>query len=118
MLTQLLRGQCRYAYLSPRHISRIEDGIVMDDYNPVRGRAHIELDRVGAELDRALERRDGILGQCVVGAPVRDREACETAFGQVFLGGLQWERGQRTGGAEPGQSALTPTPLPRLLNET
>lgn len=73
-----------------RHISRVEDGIVMNDHYPVRGPVDIELDCLGAELDGPNERRNRVFGQGVVCPPMGD---CDRAgvgagrLGQGFLGG-------------------------------
>ena len=45
----------------------------MYDHHAVARGMHVELYGVGAQLDGLLERRDGVLGQAVMRAPVGDR---------------------------------------------
>jgi len=47
---------------------------VGDEELPVARRVHVELDEVGAELDRALERGQRVLRELPRGAAVRDHE--------------------------------------------
>ena len=68
-----------------RHISRIEDGIVMNDYDAIGRSVNVQLDTVGPELESPPERRNRVFGQTVVGAPVRDRNRCPAGSGQMFL---------------------------------
>jgi hypothetical protein len=42
------------------------------DHDAIAGGVDIELDRVGADVNRLLEGRDGILGEGLVRTPVRD----------------------------------------------
>lgn len=65
-----------------RHISRVEHGIVMNDYNPVTARVHVELHRLRSELDRPFERLDAVFRCRVMGAAVGDSEWQETGRGQ------------------------------------
>ncbi len=73
-----------------RHISRVENGIVMNDHYPVRGPVDIELDCLGAQLDSPFERRNRVFGQGVVCPAVGDRDGAwvgARGLGQGFLGG-------------------------------
>jgi hypothetical protein len=44
----------------------------MDHQGPVAGSVYVELDRVGAKLDRFKKSRDGVLGERLMGSSVRD----------------------------------------------
>jgi hypothetical protein len=61
--------------------------MVYNDY-PVPTRVNIELDCVGAELERLQEGRNRIFGQCTVSAPMRDPfgAAALASWGQSGLG--------------------------------
>jgi hypothetical protein len=66
---------------------RVDDGIVVNDDDPVASRVHVELDAIRPELDRALEGGDRILGMSLVCPAVGDtlgRIAALTS-GQAFL---------------------------------
>lgn len=53
-------------------VGRIDEGIVVNDHFSVRGRVHVELDCIGAELDRPHESGDRILRKRLVGAAMGD----------------------------------------------
>jgi len=53
-------------------VGRVDNGIVMDDDDSVARRVHVELDGIGAELDRAGEGGNGVLGDRLVCPPVGD----------------------------------------------
>jgi hypothetical protein len=53
-------------------IAGVYDRIVMNDDHTVVGGVDIELDRVGAQLDRPQERRNGVFGQGLVRSPMGD----------------------------------------------
>jgi hypothetical protein len=65
----------------------VNDGIVVNDDNPVPGRVHVQLDSIGSKLDRALESRERVLGMRLVRPPVGDPLGGAVAWtcGQVFL---------------------------------
>lgn len=105
-----------------RHISRVEDRIVMNNDDPIRSSVDIQLDCLRAELYRPVERRNGVLGQNVMRPAVRDRERAGVtgaagaggALDQVYLRGFGWNRAERINRGERGQSALTAGPQLRL----
>jgi len=57
-----------------RHISRMEDRIVMNHNYSIARRMHVELDSLGAQLERALKGRNRVFGKRFVRATVRDPE--------------------------------------------
>jgi hypothetical protein len=59
-------------YSGSRRPRRIHDWIVVHDDDAVARRVHVELDRVGSELDRAEKRGYGVLRQRLVRPPVGD----------------------------------------------
>lgn len=106
-----------------RHISRVEDGIVMNYDDPIRRSVDIELDCLGAQLDRPVERRNGVLRQSVVRPAVRDREragatgvagVAGATLDQVSLRDFGWNRAEPINRGERGQSVLTAGPQVRL----
>jgi hypothetical protein len=66
----------------------VNDGIVVNDDNPVACRMHVELYSIGSELDCALEGRKRVLGMGLVSSPMRDPlgRLVLLACGQAFLG--------------------------------
>ena len=102
-------------------MSGVDDRIVVNDYHAVTCRMHIELDSVGAELDRALESSDRILGMTLVGTPVGDalRGVTAAAWGQVALSVVAFcsmSAKDMSAGVQ-GQSALTAGGPERLPDE-
>jgi hypothetical protein len=61
--------------------------IVVNDDDPVARRVHIQLYSVGAELDRALERRERVLRMSLVRPAMSDalRRVTAATCGQGFL---------------------------------
>jgi len=109
---------CNPSPSASRHISRVEDGIVMNYDYPIRRSVDIELDCLRPQLDRPLERRNGVFGQGVVRAAVGDREGTgRPAVDQVLLWGFGWERAEPADSCERGKSALTAGVPVRLPNE-
>jgi hypothetical protein len=53
-------------------VGRVDEGIVVNDHLSVRGGVHVQLDRIGAELDRPHESGDRILRERLVGAAMGD----------------------------------------------
>ena len=53
-------------------VGRVDDGIVVNDHFSVRSGVHVELDCVGAKLDRTHEGGDRILRERLVGAAMGD----------------------------------------------
>jgi len=105
-----------------RHISRIEDRIVMNHHHPVRGPVNVQLDRPGAQLDGPLEGGNRVFGQAIMRPAMRDgdRVAGKTrADGliQGFLGRIGAEKAEPMNCGGWGQSALTPLGSARLPNE-
>ena len=90
---ELLELRCRQ--LGDRLVRRslgvpgVNDGIVVNDNNPVTGRVHIQLNSTGTKLDGALKGRERVLGMGLVRAPVSDAlrrvqaATCSQAFLQV-----------------------------------
>lgn len=68
----------------PLWMPGVDDRIVVNDDDSVAGRVHIELDAIGAELDRADKRSDRVLGMGLMRAPVGDllRGLAAAACGQ------------------------------------
>ena len=68
-------------------MSGVNDGIVMNDDNPVARRVHVQLYSVGPELDGALERGKGVLGMSLMRPPVRDPlgRVVASTWPQAFL---------------------------------
>jgi hypothetical protein len=66
----------------------VDDRIVMNHYDTVRGRMNVELDCLGAQLDRSRKGWYRILGQRVVCATVRDFERDAGAAGGLDPAGL------------------------------
>jgi hypothetical protein len=66
---------------------RVDDGIVVNDDDPVASRVHIQLDTIGPELDGALERWNGVLRMSLVRPTVGDTlgRIAASACGQTFL---------------------------------
>ena len=66
----------------------VDHRVVVNHDNPVPGRVHIELDTVGAQLNRALERSERVLRVRLVSAAVRNSFGWSTpsACGQGVLG--------------------------------
>jgi hypothetical protein len=67
----------------------VNDGIVVNDDNPVTGCVDIQLNTIGTKLDGALKGRERVLGMGLVRAPVSDAlwrfqaATCSQAFLQV-----------------------------------
>jgi hypothetical protein len=63
------------------------DSLVMvHNDDAITGSVDVELDRVGADLDRVLEGRNGVFGKSLVRAPVGDRFGGRLAWlGQDFV---------------------------------
>lgn len=57
-----------------RHTSRVEHGIVMNHNDAIARRVHIELDSLGAQLERSLEGWNRVFGQRFVRPAVGDPE--------------------------------------------
>lgn len=55
-----------------RESGRIDDRVVVNDYNSVVGGMDVELDRLGAQLQRAQKSGDGVLGQGLMRPSMRD----------------------------------------------
>lgn len=66
---------------------RVDDGIVVNDDDPVASRVHVELDAIGPELNGSLERCKGVLGMSLVRPTVGDALGwcAASACGQAFL---------------------------------
>lgn len=112
-----LRGRSRDSFLpGSRHVSRVENGIVMNDHYTVRRPMDVELDRLGAQLDGSRECRNRVLGQRVMRSAVGDSE-WGAALDQVFLGGAGREKAEPIKRGGPGQSALTLALPARLPNQ-
>ena len=79
---------------------RIERPVVVDDGHPVPRYAEVELQHVDADLDGALERRDGVLGKQPAGAAVTLD--------------LHRVRGHRAESAEQGDQRDSPQKPPRM----
>lgn len=64
----------------------VNDGIVVNDDNPVIGGVHVQLYSVGAELDGTLEGRERVLGMCLVRPAMSDalRRVLSSTCSQVF----------------------------------
>jgi hypothetical protein len=71
----------------PLWVSGVNDWIVVNDDNPVAGRVHVQLNALGSELDRTLERSQRVLGMSLVRPPVSDPlgRVVASACGQAFL---------------------------------
>jgi hypothetical protein len=69
---------------------RVDHRVVVNHDNPVPGCVNIELDRVGTQLYRTLERRERVLRVCLVSAPMGDSfgRIAVSAVGQVALGAV------------------------------
>jgi hypothetical protein len=68
-------------------VSGVDYRVVMNDYYPIAGRVHVELNALGAELDGALKRGEGVLGMSLVCPSVGDPfwRIAAWAYGQAFL---------------------------------
>jgi hypothetical protein len=66
---------------------RVNDGIMVDNYDPIASRVHVELDTVGPQLNGSLERCNGVLGMALVRPTVGDalRWSAVSVCGQAFL---------------------------------
>ena len=66
----------------------VDHRVVVNHDNTVPGRVHIELDAVGAQLDRALERSERVFRVRLVSAAVRNSfgRSTPSACGQGVLG--------------------------------
>lgn len=99
-----------------RHAARVGNRIVMHNHHPIARRVHVELHGFCPQLERALEGRNSVFRQGVVGAAVGDPERWGTAVGQRYS---WYERGR----GEPmrrylsGQSPLTGPSVARLPGE-
>jgi len=87
---------------------------VYNDHSIARG-MHVQLDSIGAQLDRALERRNGVFRMRIMRAPMGDFfGGGASSPGQEFLGvvALGTMSAKHTGAPEAGQS-----PFPALTED-
>ena len=88
---KFLELRCRqFGDRLPRGLLRmpgVNDGIVVNDDNPVPRRVHIQLYAIGSQLDGALECGERVLGMGLVRTPVGDPlgGVVASTCGQVFL---------------------------------
>jgi hypothetical protein len=72
-LTNLARWKLGDRQLSSEwHTTGVEHGIMMNDNNSIARSVHVELDRIGAEIERFQESGDGVLRKRVMCATVGD----------------------------------------------
>lgn len=68
-----------------RHTFRMQHGIVMNNDYPIARCMNVELDSLGAQLDRPFERGDRVFRQRVVLSAVGDPERWASLRWQAFL---------------------------------